>query len=167
VVGGRYAPGEYTASFAALFPADEPQLVIVVKIDDPDPRKRGYFSAQTAAPVTRSLLEQALASRTATLNRARLETAPAAATAPPQDDGLAPYVVPWPFRPDTVADRRATRVVPDVSGRSLREAVRALHRRGFRVQLRGWGTAARTWPAAGASAPVGTSVVLFAGPDQE
>src|SRR5205807_7339435 len=26
VVGGRYAVGQYTASFAALFPADEPQL---------------------------------------------------------------------------------------------------------------------------------------------
>src|SRR5438132_1583134 len=42
VVGGRYAPGQYTASFAALFPADRPQLVLVVKIDDP--RKGSYFA---------------------------------------------------------------------------------------------------------------------------
>jgi len=48
VVGGRYAPGEYTASFAALFPADHPQLVVVVKIDNP--RKGSYFAAHTAAP---------------------------------------------------------------------------------------------------------------------
>src|SRR5207244_12124640 len=61
VVGGRYAAGQYTASFAALFPADEPQLVVVMKIDNP--QKGSYFAAQTAAPVTRSMLEQALAAR--------------------------------------------------------------------------------------------------------
>ena len=165
VVHGRYAPDEYTASFAALFPADSPQVVVVVKIDDPDPRKKGYFSAQTAAPVTRSLIEQALASRTVTLNQARLATAPAAATPPPleDDDGLVPYVVPWPFHPDTAAGR-GDRVVPDVDGRPLREAVRALHRRGFRVVLRGWGNAEHTWPAAGTSARAGSVVTLFAAP---
>lgn len=165
VVHGKYAPDEYTASFAALFPADSPQVVVVVKIDDPDPRKKGYFSAQTAAPVTRSLIEQALASRTVTLNQARLATAPAAATPPPleDDDGLVPYVVPWPFHPDTAAGR-GDRTVPDVDGRPLREAVRALHRRGFRVVLRGWGNAEHTWPAAGASARAGSVVTLFAAP---
>src|SRR5438132_12211976 len=90
-----YAAGEYTASFAALFPADQPQLVLVVKIDNP--HKGSYFAAQTAAPVTRSMLEQALAARTVALDRARLSTAaPRAAAAPVDDDGgLVPYVVPW------------------------------------------------------------------------
>ena len=78
VVNGRYAPGEYTASFAALFPADKPQLVLVVKLDNP--HKGSYFAAQTAAPVTRSMLEQTLAARTVALDRARLSTvAPRAA----------------------------------------------------------------------------------------
>src|SRR3989449_11261986 len=40
VVNGRYAAGEYTASFAALFPADQPQLVLVVKIDNPRSEER-------------------------------------------------------------------------------------------------------------------------------
>lgn len=164
VVHGKYAPDEYTASFAALFPADAPQVVVVVKIDDPDPRKKGYFSAQTAAPVTRSLIEQALASRTVTLNEARLAAAPAAAPQPLVDEeGAVPYVVPWPYRPGTAA-ARADRTVPDVSGRPLRDAVRALHRRGFRVVLRGWGNAEHTWPAAGASAHAGSIVTLFAAP---
>jgi cell division protein FtsI (penicillin-binding protein 3) len=163
VVHGKYAPNEYTASFAALFPADDPQIVVVVKIDDPDPSKKGYFSATTAAPVTRSLLEQALASRTVTLDEARLVSAPAVPAAPLQDDdGTVPYVVPWPYQPDTAAAGPG-RVVPDVSGRPLREAVRSLHRRGFRVALRGWGTPDRTVPAAGSTAPAGSIVTLFAG----
>ncbi|HET7251703.1 MAG TPA: penicillin-binding transpeptidase domain-containing protein [Gemmatimonadales bacterium] len=166
VVHGKYAPNEYTASFAALFPADDPQIVVVVKIDDPDPSKKGYFSATTAAPVTRSLLEQALASRTVTLNEARLVSAPAAAPAPlVDDDGTVPYVVPWPYRPDTAA-RSPGRVVPDVSGQPLREAVKSLHRRGFRVALRGWGTPDRTLPAAGSTAPAGSIVTLIAGAPQ-
>ena len=164
VVGGRYAAGQYTASFAALFPADSPQLVLVVKIDNP--HKGSYFAAQTAAPVTRSMLEQALAARTVALDRARLSTAAPRAEAAPlaAAAGVVPYVVPWPYRPDSglVAPRRA---VPDVAGLGLREAVRALHRRGFRVVLKGWGTVEHTWPAAGDSAAVGATVTLFASPD--
>jgi len=163
VVNGRYAAGEYTASFAALFPADKPQLVLVVKIDNP--HKGSYFAAQTAAPVTRSMLEQTLAARTVALDRARLSTiAPRAAAAPLEDDGgIVPYVVPWPYRPDSagVAPRRP---VPDVTGLGMREAVHALHRRGFRVALRGWGAAEHTWPAAGDSAAAGSTVTLFAQP---
>ena len=161
VVNGRYAPGQYTASFAALFPADHPQLVVVVKIDDP--HTGSYFAAQTAAPVTRSMLEQALAARTVALDRARLTTtAPRApATLLEDDGGVVPYVVPWPYHPDSapLAPRRA---VPEVAGLGMRVAVRALHRRGFRVALRGWGTAHHTWPAAGDSAAAGATVTLFA-----
>src|SRR5437899_9192560 len=165
VVNGRYAAGEYTASFAALFPAERPQLVLVVKIDNP--HKGGYFAAQTAAPVTRSTLEQALAARNVALDRARLSTAVPRAvggTTPLEDDGgVVPYLVPWPYHPDSAAvgSRRA---VPDVTGLGIREAVRALHRRGFRVALRGWGAAEHTWPAAGDSANSGSVVTLFAQP---
>src|SRR6266496_1552097 len=162
VVGGHYAAGQYTASFAALFPADEPQLVVVMKIDNP--QKGSYFAAQTAAPVTRSMLEQALAARTVALDRTRLSlAAPRAAAAPLEDDGgVVPYVVPWPYLPDSAAPGpRGT--VPDVTGLGMREAVRTLHRRGFRVTLKGWGAAEHTWPAAGDSAAVGSTVTLFAG----
>src|SRR5437763_8751030 len=163
VVNGHYAVGQYTASFAALFPADKPQLVLVVKIDHP--HKGSYFAAQTAAPVTRSMLEQALAARTVALDRARLSTAapPTAAVPLEADGGVVPYVVPWPYRPDSAVVRRR-QAVPDVTGLRLREAVRALHRRGLRVALKGWGTAEHTWPAAGDSAALGATVTLFAEP---
>jgi cell division protein FtsI (penicillin-binding protein 3) len=165
VVNGRYVPGEYVASFAAIFPADEPQLVLVVKIDSP--RKGSYFAAQTAAPVTRSVLEQALAARTVALDRSRLTTAvsPAPRATLDEDPSVVPYVVAWPYRPDTTA-RAPTRAVPEVAGRTVREAVHSLHRRGFRVVLRGWGTADRTWPPAGTRAPTNALVTLFAAPRQ-
>ncbi|HUK21072.1 MAG TPA: penicillin-binding transpeptidase domain-containing protein [Gemmatimonadales bacterium] len=171
VVRGRYAPGQYTASFAAVFPADHPQVVLVVKLDDP--RNGSYFAAQTAAPVTRSMLEQALAARDVGLDRARLSTAATLPNASLAEQevarGVVPYVVPWPYRPDTVPlSSRAS--VPDVRGRDLRAAVRVLHARGFRVVLRGslalepgqTGVIAdRTMPAAGEMLEIGSAVTLF------
>ena len=160
VVDGRYAAGQYTASFAALFPAERPQLVVVVKIDNP--QKGSYFAAQTAAPVTRAMLEQALAARNVALDRARLSTSvPTPASAPlPDDAGVVPYVVGWPYVPDSAA-AGPPRTIPDVAGRDVREAVHALHRRGFRVVLKGWGAAHHTWPAAGDSARAGSTVTIF------
>jgi len=164
VVDGRYAPGQYTASFAALFPADDPQLVVVMKIDNP--QKGSYFAAQTAAPVTRSMLEQALAARTVALDRARLSNvAPTAERAPIEEpDGLVPYVVSVPPPIRDSASAQPKRAVPDVTGRALREAARALHRRGFRVVVKGWGVVHHSWPAAGADAAAGSTVTLFAEP---
>jgi len=165
VVGGRYAAGQYTASFAALFPADQPQLVVVMKIDNP--QRGSYFAAQTAAPVTRSMLEQALAARTVALDRARLSnvasTADRRETPLDEPDGVVPYVVPWPYVPDT-ATSQPDRIIPNVAGRPLREAARTLHRRGFKVVVKGWGVTHHTWPAAGEHATAGTTVTVFAEP---
>ena len=163
VVGGRYASGQYTASFAALFPADAPQLVVVMKIDNP--QKGSYFAAQTAAPVTRSMLEQALAARTVALDRARLANVATTADRAPLDepDGVVPYVVPWPYVPDS-ALAQPDRTVPNVTGRPLREAARTMHRRGFQVVVKGWGVIHHTWPAAGERAAPGTTVTMFAEP---
>ncbi|MGH7531629.1 MAG: penicillin-binding transpeptidase domain-containing protein [Gemmatimonadales bacterium] len=172
VVDGRYAPGQYTASFAALFPAEDPQLVVVMKVDNP--QRGSYFAAQTTAPVTRSMLEQALAARTVALDRARLSdlaaTTPVDAStggAPPVTDGVVPYVVPWPYQPDSVrapAAEPPQRIVPVVDGRPLREAVRTLHRRGFEVVIKGWGVVHHTWPAGGDEAAAGSTVTIFAEP---
>ena len=161
VVGGRYAAGQYTASFAALFPADAPQLVVVMKIDNP--QKGSYFAAQTAAPVTRSMLEQALAARTVALDRASLSNVAPAAERVSLDepDGVVPYVMQWPYVPDTTT-AQTDRVVPNVTGRRLREAARTLHARGFNVVVKGWGVVHHTWPAAAEHAAAGTTVTVFA-----
>ncbi len=163
VVGGRYAAGQYTASFAALFPAEEPQLVVVMKIDNP--QKGSYFAAQTAAPVTRSMLEQALAARTVALDRARLSNVTPTADRVPleEPDGIVPYLVPWPYIADS-ALTQPERTVPNVTGRPLREAARSMHARGFQVVVKGWGVIHHTWPAAGERAAAGTTVTMFAEP---
>lgn len=157
--GGRYARGEYTASFAALFPADAPQLVVVVKIDNPQGR---YYGGLTAAPVTRTMLQQALASRRVALDRSRLaprEDASSPAAPPAALRAGRRVVLGWPYEPP---DPSPAQVVPSVAGRPVREAALALHRRGFRVSLRGLGRVSRTDPAAGETASPGSAVTVWA-----
>ena len=174
-----YAAGHYTASFIGLFPADKPLYVIIVKLDDP---KSTIYGGKAAAPVSKIVLQAAIASRDAALDRsalasseslskvedttvasagevaARTDAAPDTESAPPP-----PVVVVLPAR--APAQRTlAPRAVPDVRGLTIRAAVYALHHAGFRVQASGAGTAQTTLPNAGAVAGAGTLVRLVATP---
>jgi cell division protein FtsI (penicillin-binding protein 3) len=167
VENGRYAPGEYVSSFAALFPAKDPQLIVIVKIDNP--RAGSYYGGSTAAPVTRSMLEQALAAQRIAIDRTRLaprDSEPVVAAAAPRiaTPGRPAIVVSWPYRnaPENPAEPLP---VPSVVGTPVRAGVLALHRRGFRVQLKGGaGRIVRTAPAAGDSAQVGSTVAVWSEP---
>jgi cell division protein FtsI (penicillin-binding protein 3) len=66
---GHYVAGSYTASFVGLFPADKPQYVILVKLDNP---KGSYYGGKTAAPVSKVVLEAAIAARDAAIDRSAL-----------------------------------------------------------------------------------------------
>jgi cell division protein FtsI (penicillin-binding protein 3) len=167
--GKGYIAGSYTASFAAIFPADKPMLVVVVKIDDPKGGK--YHGGQTAAPVTRNMLEEALAARRSTIDRNRLlgsgsTTVAAAAKAPAQANEPEPEadtreeIVALPLADSAM--KRSRTLVPMVKGTSLRRAANALHRRGFQVAIRGSGPALRTTPAAGDSAMTGSTITIWA-----
>jgi cell division protein FtsI (penicillin-binding protein 3) len=57
-VNGRYQTGDYVASFAAWFPADDPQVVGLVMIENP--RHRSYYGGFVAAPVLRAVAERIL-----------------------------------------------------------------------------------------------------------
>ena len=188
-VNGRYAAGEHIPTFVGLFPADHPQFVILVKIDNP---QGAFVGGLTAAPVTKAVLEAALASRNAALDRRTLassqqqrppDTARVASARRARDSvsALAP-------ERDTVADRGASdadavavpfvatlplvsrkavplapRAIPDVRGLNLREASRSLHAAGFKVRLSA-GAAGTTSPAAGAVTAAGTLVLLGGSP---
>lgn len=163
--GLAYVPGSYTATFAAIFPADDPMLVVVVKIDDP--KGAAEYGGQTAAPLTRAMLEEALAARSSAIDRRRLggpaEEAPVseaitpAASEPPSSA----VILAVPLTPDS-SGRPGRRPVPNVMGQSLRHAASTVHRRGFRVAIRGSGDVLRTTPAAGDSLAYGATVTLWA-----
>lgn len=51
--GGGYETGKYIASFAGMAPANDPQISIMVSIDEPDPSN--YYAGQIAAPVAKQM----------------------------------------------------------------------------------------------------------------
>ena len=65
-----YTNGNYTASFVGLFPGNDPQYVVLVKLDSP--KGPHYAGGEIAAPVTRIVLRAALAARDAALDREAL-----------------------------------------------------------------------------------------------
>jgi cell division protein FtsI (penicillin-binding protein 3) len=192
-VNGRYAVGQHIPTFVGLFPADNPQFVILVKIDNPE---GAYVGGLTAAPVTKAVIEAALASRNAALDRRTLASSrqepvldsagsagrAAAASQVARDSATSAVrdstrvaegagadsagVPPVVARLPLAPARpapRPPRAVPDVRGLPLRDAVRALHAAGFRVRVAA-GTAGTTSPAAGAMAPPGSVVLLGGAP---
>ncbi|MEX2182001.1 MAG: penicillin-binding transpeptidase domain-containing protein [Gemmatimonadaceae bacterium] len=172
--GRGYEVGAYTATFVGLFPADQPQYVILVKLDNP---RSSYFGGRTAAPVTKVVLEAAIAARDAALNRRQLADAPrrrAAALAETPESvrvraaaaveaaAATPFVVELGVETAPARVVVGDRTVPDVRGLSTRRAVRELHRAGFRVRVVS-GAAPLTQPVAGTRLPTGSLVRLTAG----
>jgi len=153
-----------TASFTSLFPADNPQIVMVVKLDKP---KGSPYAAVNAVPLTKAVLEQLLAAETAVLDRAQLarEVEPLAERAI-EEPSDATITIAWP--PDaTGGEVTDTCRVPDVRGLSLRAAARELHGIGLKMQPKGAGEVSRTDPTPGSLVTRGTVITVTAnGPGQ-
>jgi membrane peptidoglycan carboxypeptidase len=128
VAAGRgYQARSYTATFVGMFPARDPKYVILVKIDDPD-ASRAYYGGRTAAPVSKVVLEAAIAARDAVIDRevlAQRDKTPAesarrarrggagAPGAPGASAALAAPVASDTSRPPTYAADRAAPPVED------------------------------------------------------
>jgi cell division protein FtsI (penicillin-binding protein 3) len=74
-----YVAGNYTASFVGLFPGNDPQYVVLVKLDNP--KGAHYAGGDIAAPVTQFVLRAALAARDAALDREDLAASEKSAVA--------------------------------------------------------------------------------------
>jgi cell division protein FtsI (penicillin-binding protein 3) len=164
-INGKYVDGKYNASFVGMFPAEDPQLVILVKLDDPT---KSIYGGKAAAPVSRVVLQAALAARDAALDRRslgadnsdrRVRSQPDAAgttTVPigvsdpassaaaeaafeeavtPRSNGATSFVSQIGESRDSEPAVIARVAVPDVRGLSVRRAVYELHRSGFRTTL--------------------------------
>ena len=185
--GGRYVEGNYTASFVGLFPADKPQYVVLVKLDSP--RRAFYggeVAAPVSAVVLRAAIAArdaaldrgdlasverdlpALAAEPA--DSASAESVDSVAALPAETFGVDPEpyeervlqparTIPLPFVKPPVQSKPAMQTVPEVGNLTTRNAVRALHKAGFRVTLSS-SQGVPTIPAAGSMLPPGSIVKL-------
>jgi cell division protein FtsI (penicillin-binding protein 3) len=54
-IDGKYAPGNYNASFVGFFPEDNPTIVLLVMMENP---KNGYTGALASAPIFKAITER-------------------------------------------------------------------------------------------------------------
>ena len=114
---GAYSSQAHIASFVGIVPADAPQLVIAITVDEP--RRGGYYGGQVAAPVFRAIAGQALAWLGVEAASVPVQTAGPPRSAPSSS-------------PDEVGR-------PNFLGLSLREALRVADQNGWRVRATGSG----------------------------
>jgi len=123
---GGYAKGKFTAVFAGAVPAENPQLVIAVMIDEP---QGSIYGGTAAAPIFRRIAAAAL---------------PYLGVSPePQKWGKMLAAV---SEPQPVFGERGE--VPSLYGSSLREVRRLAMHNGYQLQVHGRGWVVRQKPVA-------------------
>jgi len=154
---GRYSMIDHVSSFIGYVPASRPAFVILASLDTP----RGWANqgGDVAAPLFARIAESALR----------------ALAVPPDDAGrvlravaVAPEtLVPVVYRPSVAPpvpdDGRGPGLMPDLHGRSAREAAIAAARRGLAVELRGSGSVIAQSPVPGAVIERGATCTLTLG----
>ena len=198
-VGGGYGSA-YRASFAGLFPVEDPEVVMLVVLDSPT---NGYAGGTVAAPIFGATAQRWVGTFPSVAERVSPSgsVAPRAVAALPAVDELPAVLAAsrlraegWPVRaprgdawaparldrfaagdtlrldktvrlgraPERMSESgEPVRVMPDLRGRSARQAVAWLRSLGVAPRLRGVGTVRAQSVAPGA--PLPTAVTLRAG----
>ncbi len=84
-VNGRYGASMYTSTFVGLFPARDPQYVVLAKIDNPG--NTSIYGGKVAAPLAKAVIEGALAAREASLDWEQLAPQKASLVSAPTGEG--------------------------------------------------------------------------------
>jgi hypothetical protein len=153
---GRYSMVDHVASFVGFVPASRPALVVLASLDTP--RGAANQGGDVAAPLFSRVAEGAL----------RVLAVPPddpgrvlRAVAAPLEDVVPAAYRPQPSRPAVAPPEAEERgLMPDLRGRSAREAAIAAARRGLVVELQGSGRVVAQSPQPGAEIESGASCVL-------
>lgn len=178
VAGVRgYAPGKFIGSFAGFVPADDPHMVILVVIDEPEGRGLG---GDVAAPVFSGIVERVARGPLCAYvygdpsmrfvgwdgpEYAGLDAAAACETAEGGVDAVAAACVAGTrfdrmFAASGEIDAGAPIRVPDLAGMSIRAARRAGAERGLEVVFEGSGIVRAQSPPPGHAASAGDRVMV-------
>jgi cell division protein FtsI (penicillin-binding protein 3) len=135
----RYSRAPGVLSFVGFVPTDEPRLVMLVMLDEPKNEKWG---SEAAAPIFAAIAGPVLR---------YLEVAPRDASPIQIVTGADSHVAGRvrPASEATEATETTARVMPDLRGRTLRQALAALTPRGVRVEIAGRGRVVQQAPAPG------------------
>lgn len=149
LVDGRYSVDLWNASFVGFVPSRKPEFTLIVVLDAP--RTKGHTGGVAAAPVFKRIAERVL--RHVGVPRS-VDPLPPILAGRREPEAIAPAHL---LTPATTA---GAAVVPDLYGRSAREAAQVLAGLGIDVRLRGHGLVVAQDPPPGTRVDeVSTSVL--------
>jgi cell division protein FtsI (penicillin-binding protein 3) len=140
-----YSTERVKTSFMGFFPAENPQIAILVILDEP---QRDKWGGVAAAPVFRNIGEQIL---TRFKTNIRVNFAPDKEKTA-DDMKLRLISAPAPLANQTALEGDEA-AVPDFRGMTIRDALRKAKEKGIEVRVIGSGWATAQQPAAGLPAP--------------
>jgi len=172
-----YSKTKFIGSFVGFAPVENPAVVIIVVIDEP---AGSYHGGEVAAPVFNEIAEQILPGLNVTpdtelksaplpgllaewmLNPAYLTRLRAEQEREKEErDATLPQVVQGDGRMTQVVYTAATRravLMPDLRGRSVRDAARVCSQLGLQLEAQGEGRALKQHPQAGEEVETGQTV---------
>jgi cell division protein FtsI (penicillin-binding protein 3) len=136
---GRYSRAPGVLSFVGFAPADDPRFAMLVMLDEPKNEKWG---SEAAAPVFNAIGREILRY----LEVAPRDVQPLQIVTGPEMVAPRVRLVSTTAEP---ADADGTKRMPDLNGKTLRQALGALEPLGVEVRLAGQGRIVRQSPAAG------------------
>jgi cell division protein FtsI (penicillin-binding protein 3) len=141
-----YSTERVKTSFMGFFPAEDPQIAILVSLDEP---QRDRWGGVAAAPVFKNIGEQLL-----TCFRTNIRRNPAPEEEMPFSDDMKVRLAsaPAPLMDRTGVETDDT-VVPNFRGMTIREVLKKSKEKGIEVRVVGSGWATAQQPAAGMPAP--------------
>jgi cell division protein FtsI (penicillin-binding protein 3) len=152
-VTGGYSTDKWVTSFVGFLPAEAPQLVMLVTIDEP---KVGHYGGLTAAPVFSRIAAQAMQS----LKVAPNQDMPNGETLPSLEQIIVEASAPARsgFQEMAPAETSAGPMMPDFVGLSYRQVLEFLEAGQLNVSFRGRGRVVEQSPDPGMAIPYGAPV---------
>jgi len=142
-----YSSQKVRTSFIGFFPADKPQLAILVMLDEP---KRGMWGGVAAAPVFKNIGEQILVSFR---NPLRENALPLPKEELKQTGLQLVSARSEVLGPGAIFAEEAESVMPNFRNMTIRDVLKTARGRGIAIKVTGTGWAVNQEPAAGT--PIG------------
>jgi len=149
--GVGYRGGKYFSSFIGFLPADRPELLIGVMLDEP---QRGYYAAKVVAPLFSRIAEMALHVLGKRPERSLATRLPIASLLPRRENAAATA------RTEVESAGDGKWRMPDLGGLTVRETVRVLGGKFGDLRVRGSGYLLNQSPKAGSVVGADVAVVL-------
>jgi len=150
--GSGYLAGHYIASFCGFAPVEDPQITILIIIDDPNGI---YYGGQIAAPIAGQIFEQVLR---------YLNVKPSTNNLNLKEFTAKEKVVEGEPAPAVVVPQGKV-LVPDMNGKSLRQAAEDLKAIGISMIPEGTGTAFKQDIAPNTVVDLGCTITVYFRPD--